>query len=67
MKKAIFKLFTTPTADELARRELDEAQRQLLRALSAQEYATSMVRYHTDRVKRLQRVNLAPALNTQAA
>ena len=45
--------FRTPTADELAAKELDEAKRELLRALSGQDYANRIVQYHEDRIKRL--------------
>lgn len=38
---------------ELATRELDEAKRDLLLAQSGLDYATGMVKYHTDRIKRL--------------
>lgn len=42
-----------PSAKELAAKELSEAQRKLLDALSAQEYAKRMADYHSDRIKRL--------------
>ena len=42
-----------PSAKELAAKELAEAQRKLLDALSAQEYAKRMADYHSDRIKRL--------------
>lgn len=47
------KLFTTPSAKTLAQRELEDAERELLRARSAAEYAQSMVEYNTQRVARL--------------
>jgi hypothetical protein len=46
--------FRTPSADELALRELEEAQRELLKAQSAREWATSCVAYHNARIERLQ-------------
>lgn len=46
-------LFRTPSAAALAVQELEEAQRQLLAALTAQEFAASMVAYNTARVNRL--------------
>jgi hypothetical protein len=46
-------LFTPPTARELAIKEKDEAERLLLEAQTAQEFATQMVVYHAGRVKRL--------------
>lgn len=45
--------FRLPSAKELAAKELGEAQRKLLDALSAQEYAKRMSDYHADRIKRL--------------
>jgi hypothetical protein len=42
-----------PSAKELAAKELETAQRKLLDALSAQEYAKRMGDYHSDRIKRL--------------
>ena len=48
--------FATPTADELALRELAEAKRQLLEAQSAAEYATKMAEYHRNRIIRLEAV-----------
>jgi predicted outer membrane protein len=47
------KYFKTPSAYELAIKELEEAKRELLRALSGQDYVKRMVEYHQDRVKRL--------------
>ena len=38
---------------EIAKRELDEAERELLKAQAALEYARAMCQYHTDRIKRL--------------
>jgi hypothetical protein len=37
----------------MAAKELEAAQRKLLEALSAQEYAKRMADYHSDRIKRL--------------
>ena len=42
-----------PSAKEIAAKELESAQRKLLDALSAQEYARRMADYHSDRIKRL--------------
>lgn len=47
-------LFRAPSALELAAKELAEAQRQLLAALSAKEYATQMSEYHAQRIERLE-------------
>ena len=51
-------LFTTPTATELAAKELAEAQRQLLSAQTAEEYARSMVAYNSQRIARLKDIVL---------
>jgi hypothetical protein len=51
--KNILALFRTPSPKMLAQRELEEAQRQHLNALSAAEYATRLSQYHADRIKRL--------------
>jgi hypothetical protein len=45
--------FRVPSPKELAAKELEMAQRKLLEALSAQEYAKRMADYHSDRIKRL--------------
>jgi hypothetical protein len=45
--------FRVPSPKELAAKELEMAQRKLLEALSAQEYAKRMGDYHSDRIKRL--------------
>jgi hypothetical protein len=45
--------FRLPSAKEIAAKELESAQRKLLDALSAQEYARRMADYHSDRIKRL--------------
>jgi predicted NAD/FAD-binding protein len=46
-------LTRTPSAEELAMRELDEAKRQHLQMLTALDYSKRMVDYHQDRIKRL--------------
>ena len=50
---SLLKALKTPTAVEIAVRELEEARRQLLRAQSSAEYATRISAYHQDRIKRL--------------
>jgi len=45
--------FTTPSAEVLALRELEDAKRKLLDAQTAREYADSMCKYHDARIKRL--------------
>lgn len=53
--KRTFNIFRTPSALELATRELDEAERSLLEAQTAREYADAMVMYHSERIDRLHR------------
>lgn len=45
--------FRKPSPTMLARAELEDAQRSLLAAQSAAEYAKRMSEYHLDRIKRL--------------
>jgi hypothetical protein len=47
------RLLQPPTAIKLAEEELDQAQRELLKAHSAQEYAHHMANYHHERIERL--------------
>lgn len=51
----IFEIFRTPTAEQLAQRELDEAKRELLKAQSARDYAEAICAYNTERIGRLSR------------
>lgn len=53
MFKQFLETFRKPSAAILARRELEEAQRQLLQAQSSAEYALRLSSYHADRIKRL--------------
>lgn len=46
-------VYTTPSAEVIALRELEEAKRKLLEAQSGREYADSMCKYHDARIKRL--------------
>lgn len=46
-------LYATPSAEQIALRELETAKRSLLEAQSAREYADSMVKYHDARIARL--------------
>lgn len=46
-------LYTVPSAEMLALRELEEAKRKLLEAQTGREYADSMCKYHEARIKRL--------------
>jgi hypothetical protein len=45
--------YTTPTAESLALRELEEAKRRLLEAQTAREYAESMCKYREAQIERL--------------
>lgn len=53
--KSTFNVFRTPSALELAAKELADAERQLLAAHSAREYADAMVTYHGERIFRLRK------------
>jgi hypothetical protein len=53
MLKELLETFRPPSAHIIAMRELEEAQRELLRTQSAKEYAESMVTYHEARIARL--------------
>jgi len=50
----ILDLFKTPTAKNLAVRELEEAQREHLRACTSLEYAKAVVDYNASRIARLE-------------
>ena len=45
--------FYKPSPRELAQREMEDAQRDLLAAQSAADYARRMSEYHADRIRRL--------------
>jgi hypothetical protein len=60
MLKDLIEMFRKPSAKVLAQRELEEAQRQLLQAQSAQEWAASQVTYHTTRIARLKHITTQP-------
>lgn len=49
----VFKNFITPTYGTILRKELDEAKRELLKAQTGLDFATSMVAYNSARVARL--------------
>jgi hypothetical protein len=54
-------MFKTPTADQLAQREYDEARRELLLSQSAAEYHQSMIEFHIKRLLRLKEIlNASP-------
>ena len=61
MLNLVKEMFRTPTADELAKREYDEARRQLLVSQSAAEYHQSMIEYHIKRLLRLKEIMNAEA------
>lgn len=46
-------MYVTPSAEQIALRELEESKRSLLEAQSGREYADSMCKYHEARIKRL--------------
>jgi hypothetical protein len=48
-------LLKAPSPQMLAMRELEEAQRELLKSQSLYEYAGRMTSYHQDRISRLSR------------
>lgn len=53
MIKHLIETFRKPSAKMLAQRELEDAQRELLSAQTATEYASRLAQYHADRIKRL--------------
>ena len=53
MLRQLKEVFRRPSAETLALRELEDAKRSLLEALSGMEYAKRMAEYHNDRIKRL--------------
>ena len=53
MIEELKKLWTTPSAEVLALRELEEAKRKLLDAQTSREYADSMVKFREQQIKRL--------------
>ena len=46
-------IYTTPSAEAIALRELEESKRKLLEAQSGREYADSMCKYYEAKIKRL--------------
>lgn len=46
-------LFTDPSAETMALRELEDAKRRMLEAQTAREYADSMCKYRESQIKRL--------------
>lgn len=54
LSNKLFAMFTKPSPKELAAQELLAAQHALLEALTAVEWAQSMVAYNETRIERLQ-------------
>lgn len=52
--KLLSDIFRKPTPLELAKAELEEAQRKYLDAQTALDYANAMLHYEGDRVRRLE-------------
>jgi predicted glycosyltransferase len=46
-------IYTTPSAEAIALRELEDSKRKLLEAQSGREYADSMCKYYEAKIKRL--------------
>lgn len=55
MIQQLIETFRPPSANQLAQRELEEAERDFLRAKSSEEYAANMARYHLARIQRLRK------------
>jgi len=53
MIRELKKMWTTPSAEVLALRELEDSKRRLLEAQTAREYAESMCKYREAQIKRL--------------
>lgn len=51
--RSVLEMFRPPSAQQLAQRELEDAQRDLLRSQSALDGACASVSYNLARVKRL--------------
>lgn len=56
MLREMIEMMRKPSAELMAQRELEEAERQLLNAQASMEYATALVQYHTTRIARLNRL-----------
>ena len=53
MLQSLLKILRKPSPEELVARELDEARRGLLEAMTGRDYANAMVAYHEARIARL--------------
>lgn len=49
----IKQLYAQPSAEAIALRELEQSKRELLNALSTQEYAAKLAEYHQGKITRL--------------
>ena len=57
MIQELKKLWSTPSAESLALRELEDAKRKLLEAQTSREYAESMCKFREMQIKRLTRLH----------
>lgn len=53
MIQELKKLWSTPSAEVIALRELEDAKRKLLEAQTSREYAESMCKFRESQIKRL--------------
>ena len=53
MMNELKKLWSTPSAEAIALRELEDAKRKLLEAQTSREYAESMCKFREMQIKRL--------------
>jgi hypothetical protein len=53
MIQELKKLWSTPSAEAIALRELEDAKRKLLEAQTSREYAESMCKFRESHIKRL--------------
>lgn len=51
--KLLLELFRKPSTEELIAREIDDARRALLQAMTGRDYAAAIVAYHEQRLDRL--------------
>jgi hypothetical protein len=61
MLNKLTEIFRRPSAQVLAKVELEQARRSLLEAQAAFEYSGAMVDYHNKRIQRLSRMVQEPA------
>jgi len=63
MFNKLMEMFRTPSAEVLALRELEQAERSLLEAQTSQEYAKRMAEYHNDRISVSQHIFISGEQN----